>query len=110
MAHSEKLKFVVITTLVRGATDEHHVVSMLDEVAVMERLHGRNVHRTLLELEAREIPIRGEAYGRQLILDRADFPFRDFGLDEVGEDALGLFERGAVLLGHGSLLAGGRSE
>jgi hypothetical protein len=32
-------------------------------------------------------------------LNRADFPFGDLGLDEIGEDALGLLERGALLLG-----------
>jgi hypothetical protein len=81
------------------AADEHDVVGLLDEVAAVQRLHEGGVHRALLELEAREIAIGGEARGLELVLDRADLPLGDLGLDQIGEDALGLLERGALLQG-----------
>jgi hypothetical protein len=64
-------------------TDQDDVLGRIHEVAAMQLAHAGFVDLAIGKVEAREVLVGREACSLHVISNRTDFPFRQFGLQEL---------------------------
>jgi len=71
-----------------GTADQHDIVCGVDEGAAVQLAYPCFIDGALAKVEAGQIAVDGEAGSLLLLIDRADFAFCDFRLDERVKDGL----------------------
>ncbi len=65
---------------------QHHVVGILQELTPVQLAHQGFVHLAVAEVEACQVPVRGEPGHLQLVSHRAHLPLGGLSLEQLGQD------------------------